>query len=181
MPGAAATGIWPVPGELAGVGAFAVLLVAGLVVALWLGSDQPAVQLAACSVLGTFGLRYWFASHMERDGAVQLYPRTSEELVYCLLVLAGLACYLVSRRMAEVPRTGRAVQRLAGVPGLRVSGAVLCGLALFFSMAGSATIDRFMPADPGKNTWGQMAWYAHNQRYADGSCPTYSLPAVCTR
>ncbi|WP_033822187.1 hypothetical protein [Kitasatospora sp. MBT63] len=181
MPGAVGSGPWPVPGELAGVGAFAVLLLAGLVTALWLGSDQPAVQLAAFSVLGAFGLRYWFASHMERDGAVQLYPRTSEELLYCLLVLAGLACYLAVRRLGERPRTGRAAERLAGVPGLRVSGAVLCGLALFFSMAGSATVDRFMPADPARNTWGQMAWYAHNLRNPDGSCPTYSLPQVCKR
>ncbi|GAB7182562.1 hypothetical protein ATKI12_2393 [Kitasatospora sp. Ki12] len=187
MPGPATAGFWPPPGELAGVGVFAIVLVVGLVIALWSGSDHPAVQVAACSVLGVFALRYWFASHMERDNAVQLYPRTSAELLYCLLVLCGLAGYLLSRRvLARRASAGEAagaagVAGAAAVPGVRISGAVLCGLALVFSMAGSATIDKFMPADPSRNTWGQMAWNAHTQQTPGGTCPRFAPAGHCTK
>ncbi|MFJ2866301.1 hypothetical protein [Kitasatospora sp. NPDC087314] len=168
---------WPLPGELGGVGVFSLLLVAGVAVALWLGPRLPVVQIAGLCMLGAFGLRYWFASHMQRDELVQLYPRTSAELLYCAIVMCGMAGYLVSQKL-----TGRSAYAIIGgrkgpVPGLRTSGAVLCALAFFFSMAGSATVDRFMPFN---GAWGQLAWSAQNTVQPDGTCPRFALRENCS-
>ncbi|MCX4753321.1 hypothetical protein [Kitasatospora purpeofusca] len=178
QPGQFATAVWPLPGELGGVGVFALLLVAGLGVALWLGPTLPVVQVAGLCMLGAFGLRYWFASHMERDQLVQLYPRTSAELLYCAIVLCGMAGYLVSQKL-----TGRSPLALIGgrkgpVPALRTSGAVLCALAFFFSMAGSATVDRFMPRQDG--SWGTLTWVAQTTEQPGGGCPRYAPEGKCT-
>ncbi|MFC5665499.1 hypothetical protein ACFP3U_21290 [Kitasatospora misakiensis] len=167
---------WPLPGELGGVGVFALLLVAGVAVSLWLGPRLPVVQIAGLCMLGAFGLRYWFASHMERDQVVQLYPRTSAELLYCSIVLCGMAGYLVTQKL-----TGRSAYaiingRKGPVPSLRASGAVLCALAFFFSMAGSATVDRFMPFN---GAWGQLAWNSHTTVQPDGTCPRFAPQGKC--
>lgn len=100
QPGAIGQGPWPIPGELGGVGVFMLLLIVGLGVALWLGPRQPVVQVAAFCMLGAFGLRYWFASHMERDHLVQLYPRTSAELLYCGIILCAMAGHLLVGKYA---------------------------------------------------------------------------------
>ncbi|MFF7454846.1 hypothetical protein [Kitasatospora sp. NPDC008115] len=181
-PGVIANGAWPLPGELGGVGVFVLLLIVGVGVALWLGPALPVVQVAAFCMLGAFLMRYWFASHMERDQLVQLYPRTSAELLYCGIVLCGMACYLLSRKFAAREETGEGERaesfaRTVRVPALRTGGAVLCALAFFFSMAGSSTVDRFMPANQG--SWGSFAWFAHITTQPDGKCPVFAPEGKC--
>ncbi len=167
---------WPLPGELGGVGVFALLLVAGVAVALWLGPRLPVVQVAGLCMLGAFGLRYWFASHMERDKLVQLYPRTSAELLYCSIVLCGMAGYLLTQKMTGRPAYAIIGGRKGPAPALRASGAVLCALAFFFSMAGSATVDRFMPFN---GSWGQLAWNSHTTVQPNGACPRFAPEGKC--
>ena len=84
-------GPWPPPGELAGVGVFVLLLVVGLGLGVALGGRRTPV-IALCALLaGACLLRFWFASQAYATGAVQLYPRTSAEILYCLLLLSVLA------------------------------------------------------------------------------------------
>ncbi|WP_327677880.1 hypothetical protein [Kitasatospora sp. NBC_00458] len=223
QPGAIGQGPWPIPGELGGVGVFMLLLIVGLGVALWLGPRQPVVQVAAFCMLGAFGLRYWFASHMERDHLVQLYPRTSAELLYCGIILCAMAGHLLVGKYAGragapepapvpapvpvaspipvpvlVPAPARepfpapaavpppvpvqaaapaAVPARTAVPALRVSGAVLCALAFFSAMAGSSTVDRFMPGP--NNTWGSFGWTAQTTQQPDGKCPKFAPQGKC--
>jgi galactan 5-O-arabinofuranosyltransferase len=177
LPGGFTHAIWPMPGELGGVGVFTLILLLGIGVALWLGADLPVVQVAGFFMLGSFMLRYWFASHMERDHLVQLYPRTSSELLYCCLVLVGVAAHLVVRRIGALRRSDGSAFRLFAAPAMRTTGAVLCSLTLFFALAGSATVDRFMPAN--QNSLGWLAWVAHTQQLPDGTCPGFAPGGTC--
>ncbi len=177
QPGAFANAAWPLPGELGGVGVFMLLLIAGLGVALWLGSSVPVVQLAAFCMLGALGLRYWFASHMERDQLVQLYPRTSAELLYCGIILFGMATYLLSQKVLAQRAAADGATRPGAGPALRTSGAVLCALAFFFASAGSSTVDRFMPAN--QHSWGLFGWTAQTTPLPDGKCPKFAPDGKC--
>ncbi|MEU4728023.1 hypothetical protein [Streptomyces sp. NPDC023588] len=173
-------------GELGGVGLFTIVLVAGLGVALGLGLRQPLVLTLTACTGSAFLLRYWYASHMERDQVVQLYPRTSHQILYCLIALTGLAVYLAAGRIqawirahdVEVPLAGRVRQASASRPRSVVLGA-LCALGLLFGLAGSATADAFMPRDPQENSAGQLAWYAHNVRLPNGKCPKFAQWGKC--
>ncbi|MEU3060059.1 hypothetical protein AB0P12_19815 [Streptomyces subrutilus] len=174
---------WPPPGELAGVGLFTILLVAGMGAALALGLRQPVVLTLAACTASAFLLRYWYASHMARDQAVQLYPRTSHQIMYCLIALTGLALFYAGKRVrawlrlhdAALPGgAGRAASR----PRAVAVGA-LCALGLLFGQAGSAVVNAYMPEDPAKNTVGQFAWTSHNVRQPDGQCPRYAVEGKC--
>ncbi|MFJ3925662.1 hypothetical protein [Streptomyces sp. NPDC090022] len=181
MPGPLRSIGWPPPGELGGVGLFTIVLVAGLGVAVALGLRQPTVLTLAACTASAFALRYWYASHMARDQAVQLYPRTSLQIVYCLIALTGLAVYLGAGRIRDWLRTHEAL-----VPGLgrrgvtgprRRAGVIgaLCALGLLFGTAGSATADAYMPRSPAENSTGQLAWTSHNVRQPDGTCPRFAV------
>ncbi|CAM5547276.1 hypothetical protein SAVIM338S_04403 [Streptomyces avidinii] len=172
----------PPLGELGGVQLFSVVLVIGLATALGLAMRKPAViTLAACAA-SAFLLRYWYASHMEQDGVVQLYPRTSLQITYCLIALTGLAAYYAAQRVRDwmhahgtrLPE--RLVQRSRG----GVIGA-LCAMGLLFGMAGSATANQYMPADPEvvENALSQLAWNSHNLRQGNGQCPMFALNHQC--
>ncbi|RAJ38845.1 galactan 5-O-arabinofuranosyltransferase [Kitasatospora sp. SolWspMP-SS2h] len=177
LPGGYTHANWPIPGELGGVGVFTLLLLVGLGVALWLGAELPIVQVAGFFLVGTFLLRYWFASHMERDQLVQLYPRTSSELLYCCLIMVGMAVHLAVRRISERRRSEDRPTRLPGSP-MRAGGAALCALTLFFGLAGSATVDRFMPSDDPASL-GRLAWSAHNSQTPKGPCPKFAHGGRC--
>ncbi|WP_354641034.1 hypothetical protein [Kitasatospora camelliae] len=177
LPGGYTHATWPIPGELGGVGVFVLLLVAGVGVALWLGAELPVVQVAGSFMVSAFLLRYWFASHMERDQLVQLYPRTSSELLYCSLVLCGMAGYLLSRKLAGRTAAADGALRRPGTPAVKTAGAVLCALTLFSALAGSATVDRFMPSD--QNNLGRLSWVAHTDQLPNGKCPKYAPGGHC--
>ncbi|MFE5828189.1 hypothetical protein ACFQ7B_41535 [Streptomyces erythrochromogenes] len=172
--------IWPPLGELGGVGMFSIILVIGMAVALALALRQPAVLTLAACTASAFLLRYWYASHMQQDHAVQLYPRTSQQITYCLLALTGLAVYysvdrirnqahnLQIRQVARVSRPGR---------GHVVS--VLCALTLLFGMAGSATANAFMATGPDDGSPGELTWRSHTLQQPDGQCPKYAPEGKC--
>lgn len=185
LPGPQRTAGLPPLGELGGVGLFAIVLVIGLAVALALALRQPMVLTLAACTASAFLLRYWYASHMARDHAVQLYPRTSIQIVYCMIALTGLAVYYAVQRirdwsrgketLALLPsRTGRGPRRSV------VIGA-LCSLGLLYGMAGSATADAFMPKDPDKvqDSIGMLAWYSHTLQQPNGKCPAYAPKRDC--
>ncbi|WP_033824204.1 hypothetical protein, partial [Kitasatospora sp. MBT63] len=81
---------WPVAGELAGQTGFALLLIAGVGLGIGLGLRNIAVRAAAATLAGAWLMRFWFASHMAHNKAIQLYPRTTWIIMYCLMILAVL-------------------------------------------------------------------------------------------
>lgn len=184
FPGHQRTAGWPPLGELGGVGLFSIVLVAGLGVALALGLRRPAVLTLAACTGSAFLLRYWYASHMARDHAVQLYPRTSVQIVYCLIALTGMAVYLTVQRVRswsrdhEGPVPAAVRRKTAGTPRAVVIGA-LCAMGLLFGMAGSATANAYLPQSPSEDSNGQLSWTSHNVRLPNGKCPKYAEKGKC--
>ncbi|MDY0814787.1 hypothetical protein [Kitasatospora purpeofusca] len=177
LPGADALSAWPLPGELGGVGLFTIVLLVGLAVALALGSDRASVLVPAACAASALLMRYWYASHMESDQAVMLYPRTSAQLLHCLLLLTGLACFLVARRGTDAGAV-LGVVRLSRRPGPRaVAVGTLCALGLLFGMAGSATADKYMPKQDGGT--GGLAWEAQVTADYRGHCSAYAPGGTC--
>lgn len=160
-------GRWPPPGELAGVGLFSVLLAVGLGVAIALGRRHTAVITLACCMASAWLMRFWLASRMYETQTVQLYPRTTPQILYCLLLLFGFAAYLVVRRLGSRGRQ----------PGRATSLGVLCAVLLFGLFAGSAVADRYMPRSD--DSAGLLAYTAQLVRQEDGTCPVYSRPDGC--
>lgn len=145
--------MWPPIGELGGVGLFTVLLCAGWAAALALGARQTAVMATSWIMVGTWLLRLYYAHRMWQTKLVQLYPRTTAELLYCLTVLTGFAIYFhVERRAAQADDSSplRSPWSVLGA---------LCGIALLFASAGSALTDRYMPRDIGDD-YGHLAFLA---------------------
>jgi galactan 5-O-arabinofuranosyltransferase len=156
-------GPWPPPGEFGGVGVFTLLLAAGVGVAIALGRRHVVVITAAYLMAGAWLLRFWYAQRMFETKLVQLFPRTTIEIVYCALVLTAYAVYLALER--PLPEAEGA--RLRDGPQTRPSplpstllGAV-CGLALVFGSAASALADRYMPVREKPASLGDLAWVAH--------------------
>lgn len=169
-------GPWPPPGELAGMGLFSALLVVALGAAVVLGRRRLDVLTLAACLAGAWVVRFFLASRMYATGTVQLYPRTTVEILYCLLALGVLALMLGWRRLVDVvatlrpdgPRPGRAPTLVVGV----LASALLAGLFM-----GSATADRYLPR-PDRST-GLLAFVAQNVRQTDGQCPAYTRPDRC--
>jgi len=174
---------WPPPGELGGVGMFTVVLVAGLGAALWIGARHALVVVTASVLASAWVLRFIGAAAMHETKAVQLWPRATMQVLYCLLVLAGYAlllCLDSVRSFVVDRRTNRGVDQpgLAGrsqpaVPAV----AVLSAAALLFASAGSATADRYMPRND--DSTGYLAWIAHTTRTPTGDCPSRAPAGEC--
>lgn len=177
LPGSAALGAWPPPGELGGVGVFSILLLVGAGIALALGVRHTAVLVGAACTASALFMRYWFASNMEHSQSVMLYPRTSAQLLYCLLVLTGLAVYLAADRYNA---RRRADAGSAHPVPRRFALAALCALGLLYGMAGSATASKYMPEDPARNSAGKLAWIAQSTTGMDGHCSPYAPGGKCT-
>ncbi len=144
-------GVWPPIGELGGVGLFTVLLVIGLGVAITAGRNATVVICTTAMMLGAWLLRFFYAHLMWETKLVQLYPRTTPLIVYCLLILLGFGVYsLVERAAANSIVRGRAA----------MIGA-MCSLLLLFCSVGSSMADRYMPlsSDPPGPGW--FAYNAH--------------------
>jgi galactan 5-O-arabinofuranosyltransferase len=159
-------GEWPPPGELGGVGLFTLLLATGLAVAVALGRRHVLVTTVSCLLAGCWLMRFWFAQNMWETKLVQLYPRTSIELLYCSLVLCGYAAYLIAKRLGALPGAAapeRELPRQYSTPSV-VLGAV-CGLALVFGSSASAIADRYMPAREKPPSLGDLAFQAHRERH----------------
>ena len=167
MPGD--VGQWPPPGELAGVGLFSVLTFAGLGVALWLGWRRPLAVTVACVFIGTWLWRMEVASRMWATGTVQLWPRTGNQLLYCILVLGAAATAFVASRVASWPPLP---SRLGAHVG------VLAAVLLVLGSAASSVSDYWMPAKT--NSYKILAYVSQTMRKPDGTCPKYAPNHECS-
>jgi galactan 5-O-arabinofuranosyltransferase len=148
LPGVLST--WPPIGELGGVGMYTLALSGGLGLAIAYGRKSFLVIGLGSMMAGAWVLRFWIARMLWDTKLVQLYPRTAPLILYCLIVLTGLAVYwAVERRPADSPLRGRS----ALVGGV-------CALLLVFASAGSSTVDRYMPRDTTPEGPGFLAWTA---------------------
>jgi galactan 5-O-arabinofuranosyltransferase len=173
------TGPWPPPGELAGVGVFVLVLVVGLGLAVALGGRRTPVVTLGALLAGAWLLRLWLASQAYATGAVQLYPRTSAEILYCLLLLSVLAVRYGLRwaagRWPERNGNGRRCERASGVAAVvgGLAAALLLGLSI-----GSSVADRYQPRNDG--SVGRLAYVAQLVRQPDGTCPDYGRDCAPT-
>ena len=153
-------GVWPPHGELAGIGAFMVLLLAGLATAIAVGRRRTVVITVGCVLGGAWLLRFWYAHFLWQTKLVQLYPRTTSLIVYCLILLTGFAVYYVVEHV---------VRKTDPQKPIRTSGMIgaACALALLFGMAGSAIADRYMPTDAEPRGLGWLTWVAHDAHHVE--------------
>ncbi len=185
------TGPWPPPGEFAGMGVFSALLVVGLGTAVFLGRTRTDVLTIAACLAGAWIMRLLLASRMYATQAVQLYPRTTPEILYCLLLLTVLAAFLVTRRSSAYlsrwrgtdtfASSARSSLGTAGAPTRQSASAatvaVLASMLVAGLFMGSATADRYMPRNDG--SLGYLAFMSHYVRQEDGQCAANLRPAGC--
>lgn len=171
-------GVWPPPGELGGVGLFTIILGLGLAAALFLGLRNTVVITAACCFAGAWLMRFYYASQMYQQQAVQLYPRTTMEILYCLLLLTLLAVMLGWEKLREstVALLRKGTSALTGRGRALPAGLIgaFCALLLVLGSAGSATVDNYLPRDD--NSMGELAWVGQTSRMPNGHCSVYLAP-----
>jgi len=146
--------LWPPAGELSGVGLFSILLVVGFGAAIAMGRNRTVVMGLAWMMVGAWLLRFWYAQHMWATGLIQLYTRSTAELLYCGLLLCGFAIRFACERY---------YRRLAGNIGhhIAVSAKVgaLSAYVFLICLTASATLDRYMPKDDPRDV-GYISWRA---------------------
>ncbi|WP_447008273.1 hypothetical protein ACRAKI_18065 [Saccharothrix isguenensis] len=164
-------GPWPPPGELGGVGLFTLLAALGLGLAITVARQRTAVIMLASVFVGAWVLRFHFGSKMYAEQAVQLYPRSTAELLYCLLLLTGFAVYYEVRRRTAIgaPRTTGA--RLTGSRSAAIGA--FTALFVVLASAGSAIGDKYMPRTD--NSPGLLAMNAQMTQLLDGTCSRYAI------
>jgi galactan 5-O-arabinofuranosyltransferase len=171
-------GPWPVPGGLGGVDVFAVLLFLGLGLALVLGSRRIEVLLIATLIGGAWLLRFLLASRMYVTQSVQLYPRTSVELLYGFLLATGLAMMLIVRHATTLTTRFAALLGTASAVALRfragAAAGLLTGSLLLLASMADTVGDVYMPRDDSGN--GQLAYRAYTSIELDGTCPQFMEP-----
>ncbi|MCE6997502.1 hypothetical protein LZG04_22265 [Saccharothrix sp. S26] len=160
------TGPWPPPGELGGVGLFTILALVGLAAAIAVARSRTAVILLTTTFAGAWLLRFYFGAQMYAADAVQLWPRSTAELLYCLLLLTGFAAHYGVRRFDGVAR----VRAAFASPSTGLG--VLAALLLLIASAGSSIGDRYMPRTD--NSLGYLAAAAQLTRQLDGTCSAYA-------
>jgi galactan 5-O-arabinofuranosyltransferase len=153
LPGA--VGVWPPLGELGGVGLFTLVLAAGLGVSIALGRTRTLVIAVGSLFAGAWVLRFYFAHHLWKTKLVQLYPRTTAEILYCLLILTVFAACLVIEGLQRRGDANSPLRTPSGTIG------VLCGLLFLFASAGSSISDHYMPNGSMPPSPGWLAHKAH--------------------
>ncbi|MEV0414523.1 hypothetical protein AB0I68_27890 [Streptomyces sp. NPDC050448] len=177
---------WPVAGELAGQSGFALLLLFGVGLGLGLGLRNVMVRTAAAVLAGAWLARFWFAGHMAHDKAIQLYPRTTWIIMYCLMILAVLGMMaVVNRGSGWIERTLRPTGAGAGASRViprrvvrQLAAGMVCVVALFATMGASWSVNRYMPSSD-VDSMGIDAYRAHTIKKRDGSCPRFSPVKDC--
>ncbi|MEU9233032.1 hypothetical protein [Streptomyces subrutilus] len=171
---------WPVAGEMAGQSGFALLLLFAVGLGVGLALRNVMVLTAAATLAGAWLARFWFASHMAHDKAVQLYPRTTWIIMYCLMILAVLGMMAVIHRGSgwaeRTLRPGDAVPGARVVPRrvvAQLAAGMVCAVALFATMGASWSVNRYMPQSDAMSM-GIDAYRAQNTKKADGTCPRYA-------
>jgi hypothetical protein len=173
--------VWPLRGELGGVGLFTLVLLAGSCGAVALGLRRSLVVTVVPCLLASWMLRFWICSDMSRSHSVRLWPRTAIEILYCLLVLCVFALVLAARQVAGLVSSLRDRGLLSG-PVVRngsapaVIGAFLA-LMLLFASAGSSTANRYMPRND--SSPGRLSWLAQSEILETGHCSRFVPPASC--
>ncbi|MEU7724706.1 hypothetical protein AB0B78_05620 [Streptomyces sp. NPDC040724] len=171
---------WPVAGEMAGQSGFALLLLFAVGLGVGLGLRNIMVLTAAATLAGAWLARFWFASHMAHDKAVQLFPRTTWIIMYCLMILAVLGMMAVVNRGSGWAE--RTLRPSGAAPAARVvprrvvaqlATGMVCAIALFATMGASWSVNRYMPQSDNM-TMGIDAWRAHTVKKADGTCPRFA-------
>lgn len=142
---------WMPLGELGGIGVFTLILVVGLGIAIALGRRQTSVTALVSLVVGCWLFRLWHAHNMYATKLVQLWPRTSAEILCCMLVLCVIALYLVLQRL-EATSVWRSPSATIGA---------VASLAFVVMSASSTTTDLYMARDA-EGTVGHLAWISHN-------------------
>ncbi|MFJ2866300.1 hypothetical protein [Kitasatospora sp. NPDC087314] len=178
---------WPQSGELAGQTGFAIMLVAAVGIGVGLGLRSMVVRVAAAVLAGAWLMRFWFASHMAHEQMIQLYPRTTWIIMYCLLILAVVGLMTGLERGAGwlerlLRSNGRAASAGPVIPRRvtkQLAAGLICALALFATMGASWSVDRYMPQAESTNSMGLDAWRAHTIKKKDGTCPKFSPVAKC--
>ena len=173
---------WPPFGEFGGVGLFMIGLAVGLGLSLALGWHSWAVRTVILVFAGAWLLRFWIAAQMSTTGLVQLYPRTNQVLLHTAMICSAFALCLAldgrMRRASAAERTTTGTDHRAH-RGWAI-GALTC-LFLVASWVGSATADRYLPADDG--TVAQFAFVAQNPygapEYESDFCQDYLGLATC--
>lgn len=152
MPGAAVSYLsWPPPGELGNVGVFTLLLCVGTGLAIAVGPRKTLVIALAVILAGVWLFRLYYAHRLYETKLVQLYPRTSAEMLYVSLILGAYGVYLlVERARARAAPDSPLLARSA------VIGFATAMLALVIASA-SATTDHYMPNSDGQYL-GHLAW-----------------------
>jgi hypothetical protein len=145
--------LWPPAGELAGVGMFTLVLVAGIGLAIALGRHRTIVIGIGTIMAGVWLLRFWHAHRMWKTQLVQLYPRTTAELLYCALILCGCAAFFLVERARRRAPEDSPLHSPSGVIG------ATCAVLLLLAFAVSPTLDRFMPEEAVRDL-GNLAWLA---------------------
>ncbi|MGW5846939.1 hypothetical protein ACWFQ8_03040 [Streptomyces sp. NPDC055254] len=177
---------WPVAGEMAGQSGFALLLLLGVGLGVGLGMRNIMVRTAAAVLAGAWLARFWFASHMAHDKAVQLFPRTTWIIMYALMILAVLGVMVAVQRGSGW--TERTLRPSAADPSVRVvprrvvrqlSAGMVCAVALFATMGASWSANRYMPTHEDTNLMGLDAWRAHDIKLPDGTCPRFAPNKDC--
>ncbi len=144
-------GVWPPFGEFGGVGVFTLILAVGLGLSVAIARARTIVIGVGCILVGTWLFRLWHAHRMWKTKLVQLWPRTTAELLYLLLVLGAFAaCIAIERRRKAEEATA------TGFIG------VIAGLALVIASASSSTIDKYMPKNEEAGP-GMLAWRSFHQ------------------
>ncbi|WP_405701307.1 hypothetical protein [Streptomyces sp. NBC_00069] len=181
---------WPVAGEMAGQSGFALLLLFGVGLGLGLGLRNIMVRTAAAVLAGAWLARFWFAGHMAHDKAIQLYPRTTWIIMYCLMILAVLGMMaVVNRGSGWLERTlrpsgagtgsGAGLARVVPPRVVRqLAAGMVCVIALFAAMGASWSANRYMPSSD-VDSMGIDAYRAHVIKTRDGSCPRFSPRENC--
>jgi hypothetical protein len=104
--------------------------------------------------------------------AVQLYPRTTAEILFCLLLLVVLAALHGGRRVQEAWRAHAVAGNGSHPRPAAATIGVLCAALLLALSMGSATADQYMPRNDG--SVGLLAYVAQQVRQPDGTCPDHT-------
>jgi hypothetical protein len=199
------TGVWPPHGELGGVGVFtvalAVLVGTALALGFWHARHSTLVRTLSACFVSAWLMRFKYAGAMYATQSVQMYPRTSVQILYCMLALSVLAVLLLlewlrtrsSAEQSSVPAAALTAAAPVAVPAcphpvrsswpvLRLSHRTLFGslaaILFIFASAGAAIADRYLPRDD--RSVAQWAWRAHTMRKSPGgSCSKYLKPDKC--
>ena len=161
-------GEWPPPGEIGGVSVFLLSLAAFTSVAWVKRGTEPIVHVLVLSASGAWILRHLIASQMSASGTVQLWPRTSMEITYCLLVLAALGArevfltWITTLEMEPLKLARRTVT------------AALLASSFILASGASSISDHYMPANEDSRRF--LAWISHSEPLLDGECPSITTP-----